>query len=246
MIYVVITLIIIISYLLITQKKKYKIYRNKVDVTPLHREIRKHGDVKVPGVLYENDEQIGSFKKDISEMRIRDILKHGNKSLQYKSDFSDNNPFVHAFGRFVKHNMGLKSLDGCVFRVCSSPWHYKAHFDCTDNYAVMMYGSKTFLLFDMYKLPVEKQIKILNIIKNMPIRECAETLNERGISSDSITLNEGDVLFIPSPIYHKVESREPSILFNYTFEGKIRDSPEKFSQIWPKQDKVCKNNNCLY
>jgi hypothetical protein len=245
MIYVVVVLIIIVFYLLMDQKK-YKVYRNKIDVTPLHKDIRNHGYVKVPSVLYENDEQIGSFKKGISEMCIKDILKHGNKSLQYKSDFNDSNPFTHAIGRFVKRNMGLESLKGCVVRVCSSPWHYKAHFDCTDNYAVMMYGSKTFLLFDMYKLPIEKQRKILNVIKNMSIPECADTLNTHGISSDTITLNEGDVLFIPSPIYHKVESREPSILFNYTFEGKIRDSPEKFSQLWPKQDKVCTDNNCLY
>jgi len=246
MLYAVAALIIIIFYLLIHQKK-YRVYRNKVDVAPLHREIRKHGNVKVPGVLYENDEQLGSFKKDVSEMCIKDILKHGNKSLQYKSDFNDNNPFTRTVARFVKRNMGLKSLDGCVIRVCSSPWHYKAHFDCIDNYATMMYGSKTFLLFDMYKLPIEKQRKILNITKNMSIPECANTLKTYGISSDTVVLKEGDVLFIPSPIYHKVESREPSILFNYTFEGKmIRDSPEKFSQLWPEQDKVCTENNCLY
>jgi hypothetical protein len=246
MIHIIVALIFIILYFLVKLKKNYRLYRGKVDVTPLCKEIQKHGDVKVPGVLYENDNQIGSFKKGISEMCIRDILKHGNKSLQYKSDFSDNNPFTHAIGEFVKRDMGLNSLDGCVIRVCSSPWHYKAHFDCTDNYAVMMYGSKTFLLFDMYTLPIEKQRKILNVIKNTSIPQCENILKNYGISTDTIVLNEGDVLFIPSPIYHKVESREPSILFNYTFEGKVRDSHEKFSQLWPKQDKVCTNNNCLY
>ena len=245
MIYVIATLIIVIMYILV-KRNKHRLYRQKVDVAPLHNEIQKHGNVKVPCVLYENDEQMGSYKKDIFELNVRDILKHGNRSLQYKSDFTDDNPFIHTIGRFVRQNMGLKSLDGCVIRVCSSPWHYKAHFDCTDNYAVMMYGSKTFLLFDMYNLPIEEQRHILEIVKNMAIPECAKTLAMYGITSETITLNEGDVLFIPSPIYHKVESREPSILFNYTYEGKVRDSPEKFSQLWPKQDKVCTNNKCLY
>ena len=245
MIYVVVALIIVLLYIL-TRRKKYVLYRQKVNVSPLHKEIQKHGNVKVPGVLYENDEQIGSYKKDVSEMFIRDILKHGNKSLQYKTDFTDDNPFVHAVSRFVKRDMGLDSLEGCALRVCSSPWHYKAHFDCTNNYALMMCGSKIFLLFDMYNFPIEKQRHILNVIKNMSIPVCAKTLKNYGISSETIVLHEGDVLYIPSPIYHKVESREPSILFNYTFEGKVRDSPEKFSQLWPKQDMVCKDNKCLY
>ena len=245
MIYVV-ALLIIITFYIIVKQKKHRIYRNKVDVTPLHKELQKHGDVKVPGVLYENDEQLGSYKKGISEMHVRDILKHGNKSLQYKTDFTDNNPFSNAVGDFIKNNMGLESLNDCVIRVCSSPWHHKAHFDCVENYVVILYGSKTFLLFDMYKLPIEKQRKILQVVKNMPIPMCAKTLEKYGISSETIILNEGDVLFLPSTIYHKVESREPSILLNYTFEGTVRDSPEKFSQLWPEQDKVCIDNNCLY
>jgi hypothetical protein len=245
MIYVLVAVIILLIYIL-TRPKQYRLYRDKVNLTSLHNSIQKHGNVKVPGVLYENDEHIGSFKKGITEMYVRDILRHGDTSLQYKSDFTDDNPFINCIKQFVNDELGLKSLENCLVRVCSSPWHYKAHFDCTDNYAVMLYGSKTFLLFDMYTLPVHKQLEILDVIKNMSIPTCSKTLLKYGIKSNTITLREGDVLFIPSPVYHKVESREPSILFNYTFEGKIRDCPEKFTQLWPEQDKVCNDNKCLY
>ena len=82
-----------------------------------------------------------------------------NARLQYKTDMvDDKHPLCKIMKRHFRGS-GLHSKG--LFR----NWDFKSHFDCDDNRIVCIYGSKRFLVFDMYDHPNE--LDILEYTKNM-------------------------------------------------------------------------------
>lgn len=242
MLIIFIILIICILVVLINAKSKISsLSKNKHDITPILRDIEKIQDVPIKRVgVYKTDNQNGSWAHDFRKSSIGEILSTSdtNARLQYKTDMVDDK---HPLCKIMKRH--FRGSDYTV-RVCSGNWDFKSHFDCDDNRIVCIYGSKRFLVFDMYDHPNE--LDILEYTKNMPIDILKPFLEKRKIKVQDHYLQPGDELYIRARIYHRVESNESSIIIGHAPTLKCtKRCQDKFNKIWPKQGKICKNNRCL-
>lgn len=248
---ILIFIVIILIYLLRQNPLKYKIYRNDFDVSNFHDKLKTIEDVPLDVGVYKNDENIATYYSHFVNASVSDVLKESETKMQYKSNLGNDNPVDEMIRNFITHDMGLV-IDGSksvvTVRFCNAPWDFKSHFDCTDNHAFMLYGRKDFLLFDMFKHPNE--VGILDDIKNLSIKDTVRVLDSYNIRSQLYTLNPGDILYIGNCMYHKVESREPSVLLNIVTPIKNKREhnacSSRFNHIWPKQTNVCRTNECLY
>jgi hypothetical protein len=242
MLIIFIILIICILVVLINAKSKISsLSKNKHDVTPILRDIEKIQDVPIKRVgVYKTDNQNGSWAHDFRKSSIREILSTSdtNARLQYKTDMVDDK---HPLCKVIKRRFrGV----GYTLRVCSGNWEFKSHFDCDDNRIMGIYGSKRFLVFDMFDHPSE--LDILEHTKNMPIDILKPFLEKRKIKVQEHYLQPGDELYIKAGMYHRVEARESSIILGHAPPQKYTcRCQKKFSEIWPKQGKICENNRCL-
>ena len=242
MLIIFIILIICILVVLINAKSKISsLSKNKHDVTPILRDIEKIQDVPIKRVgVYKTDNQNGSWAHDFRKSSIREILSTSdtNARLQYKTDMvGDKHPLCKVIKRRFRG-------EGYTLRVCSGNWEFKSHFDCDDNRIICIYGSKRFLVFDMYDHPNE--LDILEYTKNMPIDILKSFLEKRKIKVQDHYLQPGDELYIRARVYHRVESNESSIIIGHAPPQKYTcRCQKKFNEIWPKQGKICENNRCL-
>ncbi len=242
MLIIFIILIICILVVLINAKSKISsLSKNKHDVTSMLRDIEKIQDVPIKRVgVYKTDNQNGSWAHDFRKSSIGEILSTSdtNARLQYKTDMVDDK---HPLCKILKRH--FRGSDYTV-RVCSGNWDFKSHFDCDDNRIVGIYGSKRFLVFDMDDHPDE--LYILEHTKNMPIDILKPFLEKRKIKVHDHYLEPGDELYIRAGAYHRVESNGSSIIIGHAPPIKnTKRCQDKFSKIWPKQGKICKNNRCL-
>ena len=246
MLIIFIILIICVVVVLISAKGKISsLSKNKHDVTPILRDIEKIQDVPIKKVgVYKTDNQNGSWAHDFRKSSIREILSISdtNARLQYKTDMvGDKHPLCKVIKR---HFRDYFRGSGYTIRVCSGNWEFKSHFDCDDNRVVCIYGSKRFLVFDMYDHPDE--LDILEYTKNMPIDILKPFLEKRKIKVHDHHLQPGDELYIRAGAYHRVEAHGSSILLGHAPPLKCtKRCQDKFNKIWPRQGKNCENNRCL-
>ena len=243
MLIIFIILIICILVVLINAKSKISsLSKNKHDVTPILRDIEKIQDVPIKRVgVYKTDNQNGTWAHDFRKSSIGEILSTSdtNARLQYKTDMvGDKHPLCKVIKRRFQGS-------GYTLRVCSGNWDFKSHFDCDHNKIVCIYGSKRFLVFDMFDHPNE--LDILERTKNMPINKLKPFLEKRKIKVQDHYLRPGDELYIKAGVYHRVESSDPSIILGRTASqlNYTKRCHDKFNKIWPKQGKICNNNKCL-
>lgn len=248
---IVIFIMILLLYILRRNPIKYRIYRNDIDVAQFHDKIKSIENVPLEVGVYKSDDNIATYYSHFVTTTISDVLKETDTKMQYKSNLGNDNPVDNMVRDFITDEMGLsidESKSVLTVRFCTAPWDFKAHFDCTDNHAFMLHGCKDFLLFDIFNHPDE--VTILDEIKQLSIQNTVRVLDSYRIQSQVYTLNPGDILYIRNRIYHKVESREPSVLLNIVTPIKNKWTKDacssRFNYIWPKQKNVCVTNDCLY
>lgn len=248
---ILIFIVIILIYLLRRNHLKYKLYRNDIDVSNFTDKLKSVENVPLEVGVYKNDENIATYYSHFVNATISDVLKKSDTKMQYKSNLGNDNPVDKMMRNFITDELGLvidENKSVMTVRFCNAPWDFKSHFDCTDNHVFMLHGCKDFLLFDMFKHPNE--VGILDDIKNLSIKDTVRVLDSYNIRSQLYTLNPGDILYIRNRVYHKVESREPSVLLNIVTPIKnkwtLDACSSRFNHIWPKQTNVCRTNECLY
>jgi hypothetical protein len=217
------------------------ISKNKHDVSHIVKQIEEIQDVPIERVaIYKTDSQNGTWAHNFKRSSIREILNTSdiNGRLQYKTDMiDDTHPLCSIMQNYFPgpHH---------TLRVCSKNWEFKSHFDCTDNTVVCIYGTKRFLVFDMYDHPSE--LDILEYTKNMPTDTLKLFLEEHGIKVRDYFLEPGDELYIRPKMYHRVESSDSSIIMGHAPPlNNMKPCTKKFDEIWPKQGQLCTDSRCI-
>ena len=176
---------------------------------------------------------------------------------EYKNrlDPFDNNPLHQMILSYIKsfHILSRLQQDNNVtlkVRICSGNWKFNSHFDCITNLVFMLYGTKRFLLYSLDSLSIPEQKHFISKIFYKKQHEIIDILQKNNIESKLITLEPGDLLYIPSGLYHMVEADEPSILINIIPELKTTVQEmicsHTFKTLWKKQSHNCSTNHCLY
>jgi len=197
--------------------------------------------------------RVGKFKRsnmqpyEISNMKLKNVMKSPATMLQYK-DAMDTSQLGYDIKACIGNVFANFSNLTLTLRVCSSPWYFEAHFDCTINYVLLLHGAKRFLLFNMRN---DIDSEYLNKIKNKSIHESNVILQNLGIRTTIIDVYAGEMFYLPPKVYHKVESignSNFSVLLN--MNGKMSKGAEmcdkKFNKIWDRQSQLCHDNSCLY
>ena len=181
-------------------------------------------------------------------MMTLDEIYSSNIQCQYKTNLEGNTKFENKYKKIA--NKWKKKLFPNTFnnhsftiRVCSSNWNFDAHFDCIDNTIVILDGSKTFLIFDIFRHNLE--MKILDDMKSKSLEESKKVLNKYGIKWACIKVNKNETFRIKERIYHKVESIVPNILLNIKQSSNDDICVDHFDNVFKKQAENCKNNYCL-
>src|SRR6056300_498911 len=243
--FVIILLIIVLIYI-VFREPKYSVYRRHVDVDDFRDDMKAIEQTPIKVGIYKTDEDIATYYSHFTNTTVSNVLSYSDVKMQYKSNLDNDNPVDNLVNSFISDKFPDKKKKDLLrtVRICTSPWDFKAHFDCNDNEAIMLQGSKRFLVFDMFNN--KNEIKILEEIKKLSIQDTIPVLQKYKISNNLYTLNAGDLLFIKKGTYHKVEGNEPSILLNFTRNHGGSTYLDRFKRIWPKQKGVCKTNDCLY
>jgi hypothetical protein len=215
--------------------------KNRHDVTHMAREIEEIQDVPIERTMvYKTDNRNATWAHTSKKSSVREILDTSDKNsrLQYKTDMVDNeHPLCGVMKKYFPEPHH-------TLRVCSKNWEFKSHFDCSHNRVICIYGTKRFLVFDMYDHPNE--LDILEYTKNMPIDKLKPFLQENGIHVRDNYLQPGDELYIKPKMYHRVESNDSSIIIGHAPPLEhMKVCSEKFSKIWPTQGKLCTNSRCI-
>jgi hypothetical protein len=244
--YTIIIILLLLVTLIIHEfiiDPKHNIRHNKFKTDVLVNDLLNFGDETTRVGIYTEDEKLGTYAKGFTNVSFKTLLGKSETKLQYKTNLTQEHPVDMRVRQFVKNELGLNP-NNTKLRVCTGPWTFKAHFDTVGNYALLLYGTKDFLIFDLYNH--KHEIEILEEMKHKNNEETMKLLNEYSIPYKLYKLKPGDVLYIKPSIYHKVESDGPSMLLNIDTKNKCVDCGEKFDKLWPKQKKVCTTNNCLY
>tara|TARA_Y100000994_G_scaffold246001_1_gene248507 strand:+ start:4768 stop:5661 length:894 start_codon:yes stop_codon:yes gene_type:complete len=226
------------------------------------------GDNKVNISFFNNNhiikKDIGSYPYSISnKYTLNKILKYTkythNIAYQYKTILSDtsNNYVDQWFFNKVKYITSkinnIYNIDNKLhilkLRINTIPWNYKTHFDCYDNYSVLLNGRKTFLLFKYNTTNITKINILLYKLQNLSIQNIIPILETYNIKYDIYTLLPGDMIYIPKYIWHYVSDNTTgnvSILLNYlTTDDDGHKCNKLFNTLWPQQAQQCKTNRCL-
>lgn len=239
---VLVTGLIIILLYVLTRPSKYKFKMQAINVDDFQDGFFDLLNEKIEVGVYGTD-KVSTYPNEHKIVRVGDMLNYNDMRFQYKSDLENEHPVDRYIDAYVKRKCKLR-FPSCMLRIATAPWCFTPHFDCDDNYALVLYGSKTFLVFDMYKHKHER--RILNEIRNKNISQTIPILDKYGIEHATFNMKAGDLLYIKSTMYHLVENREPSILLNFNPHRPNIGCGEHFKSIWKRQDKICKDNKCLY
>ena len=203
-------------------------------------------------VIPMNSVQNVLMKKKISEFydKLQNIFENNTLyHLQCKLDlFSNTNRsckivkyFEYLFHTVVEKDIKQLlniSFYKIILRITSNPFNLQAHFDSTDNYILVLYGSKNIILFDLpQNITMEDEIKFLKDIAYMNNKQLAEYLYKlQNTTIAEYNIVKGDLLFIPAGKYHKVENIDDgccSIILNmYNDENYKEHINERFCEIW--------------
>lgn len=244
--YTVIVILILLVTLMIHEfvvDPKHSIKHNKVNTDALINDLLKYGDELTRVGIYTEDGKLGTYAKGFTNVSFKSLLEKSETKLQYKTNLTQEHPVDIRVKRFVENELGVDPKMAKL-RVCTGPWTFKAHFDTVGNYALLLYGTKDFLIFDLYDH--DRELEILEEMKYKNNYDTMKLLDTYGIPYKLYKLTPGDILYIKPSIYHKVESDSPSMLLNIDTKNRCIECQEKFDKIWPKQKKVCTTNNCLY
>jgi len=229
------------------------------------------GNSKVKIAVFNNNikvtnNDIGSYSTTILYGKLNKILYNNNNnnfSYQYKTVLENihknevNKWFYKKIEKIIlkiKTNYNKKSKESLIkLRINTVPWVFKTHFDCENNYAILLSGVKKILLFKYNKISIDNLKEIntfLLTLYNLKIDDIVIVLKKYNINYEIYTLYPGDLIYIPQYVFHYVEdvkSRDNvSILVNYLIYNKNNNKCSNiFRSIWKKQSNNCKYNNCL-
>ena len=122
-------------------------------------------------------------------------------------------------------------------RINSNPWVFRTHFDCYDNYAIMLAGKeKNVLLFNNPIRTVKKTREFLSELVACDMMGMTNVLAEKEVEFEIECIKPGDLLFIPAGMWHYVEAGEgdPSVLLNVAFGGD-EEMSRFFDRVWFRQ-----------
>ena len=225
----------------------FRVTRGAVNCDGIKNFVERNGHIALRAAEYHNQTRsngLGTYRGDFVDTTLGDILSRRTPALQYKVIPKDE-------GDALSNYLKTEGYYEENVRVCSAPWTFDAHFDCFDNTARVVYGSKIFTFFRMIDRSAAEQKDILKTLARKGTEEAVSILKDQyNIHSDTVRLRAGDEVFIPTGVYHFVEGDEPSILINTKKNIPSKDNAVKcdgvFRNLWPNQKQICKDNKCLY
>jgi hypothetical protein len=215
-IFFIILICIILYFIKVKQKEKYKIEIYDLDN------------------LYDDSEvapRIIPIRHELNDLGYIINNKDRNLYLQCRKPFDKN--LQNEYGKLIddlvkKHKLGAPSF--CVFRMGSTPHRVLAHFDAVDRYIYMVRGQKETLIFRLDHLGVDEQVNFLHNVKDLRMKDLIEYLKQNDIDSNYHLLKEGDLFHINPGDYHYIENNtvgDYTIAINLDYE-----TSNDVSSVW--------------
>ena len=215
-IFFIILICIILYFIKVKQKEKYKIEIYDLDN------------------LYDDSEvapRIIPIRHELNDLDYIINNKDRNLYLQCRKPFDEN--LQSEYGKLVddlvkKHKLGAPSYR--VFRMGSTPHRVLAHFDAVDRYIYIVRGQKETLIFRLDHLGVDEQVNFLHDVKDLRMKDLIEYLKQNDIDSNYHLLKEGDLFHINPGDYHYIENNtvgDYTIAINLDYE-----TSDDVSSVW--------------
>lgn len=215
-IFFIILICIILYFIKVKQKEKYKIEIYDLDN------------------LYDDSEvapRIIPIRHELNDLDYIINNKDRNLYLQCRKPFDEN--LQSEYGKLVddlvkKHKLGAPSYR--VFRMGSTPHRVLAHFDAVDRYIYIVRGQKETLIFRLDHLGVDEQVNFLHDVKELRMKDLIEYLKQNNIDSNYHLLKEGDLFHINPGDYHYIENNtvgDYTIAINLDYE-----TSNDVSSVW--------------
>lgn len=206
-IFFIILLCIILYFIKIKQKEKFKI-----EIYDLNN-------------LYDDSEvapRIIPIRHEFNDLDYIINNTDRNLYLQCRRPFDED--LKNKYGKLVddlvkKHNLETPSY--CVFRMGSTPHRVLAHFDAVDRYIYIVRGQKETLIFRLDHLGVDEQVNFLHDVKDLRMKDLRKHLKQNDIDSNYRVLKEGDLFHINPGDYHYIENNtmgDHTIAINLDYE----------------------------
>jgi len=195
-------------------------------------------------------EQPWAHPSTIKKIKFKDFLNY-KKPAQVKHVLSipPTNKFDKYFVQKIKNSKFsnlIDTSDQIKIRICTNPWKFPMHFDCTENFSVLLYGKKKFTTMDMFTNKKDEEEFLLNTVN-----KSAFEINNLYPASQTKILTAMTGISIPCNKYHSVESVDDSgitILINFinlSDKNKEKECLERWNPKWAKQNIKCITNQCL-
>ena len=219
-IFFIILICIILYFIKVKQKEKYKI-----EIYDLNN-------------LYDDSEvapRIIPIRHELNDLDYIINNKDRNLYLQCRKPFDEN--LQSEYGKLVddlvkKHKLGAPR--SCVFRMGSTPHRVLAHFDAVDRYIYIVRGQKETLIFRLDHLGVDEQVNFLHDVKDLRMKDLIEYLKQNDINSNYHLLKEGDLFHINPGDYHYIENNtvgDYTIAINLDYENS-NDVSSVWDYMW--------------
>jgi len=219
-IFFIILICIILYFIKVKQKEKYKIEIYDLDN------------------LYDDSEvapRIIPIRHELNDLDYIINNKDRNLYLQCRKPFDEN--LQSEYGKLVddlvkKHKLGAPSYR--VFRMGSTPHRVLAHFDAVDRYIYIVRGQKETLIFRLDHLGVDEQVNFLHDVKDLRMKDLIEYLKQNDIDSNYHLLKEGDLFHINPGDYHYIENNtvgDYTIAINLDYENS-NDVSSVWDYMW--------------